>query len=326
MSTALREAIPNAEITWLVRAYTAPLLANNPDVDRVLIDDNSVEELVDKLESERFDAAIVSYARWPTVRALTRAGIPIRIGAANKLHSILFNKRIWQRRSNGKKHEADCNLQLLAPLGVPFKRYPTRLVLTEGERRAARETLGRRGLSFSKPVVILHPGSGGSSARWPLDHYSALGDRLLSDGADVIVTEGPGENHRERMTHTLQRNAIFIQPGSVGIRELAAIFSYGDIVVTNSTGPLHLAVALGVSTVSVFSPIPTCCPMRWGPYPDYVEARERHSVFVAPTSEDMFAISVRDVWTECQSKLATVVLAESTALEGRLHVRRWPRP
>ncbi len=93
-------------------------------------------------------------------------------------------------------------------------------------------------------MVILHPGSGGSSARWPLAHFMELGDKLQMEGYDVIVTGGPGENYQNIMIDNMHRIPVFIAAGSVSLRQLAAIFSCADLVVSNSTGPLHLAVAL----------------------------------------------------------------------------------
>jgi ADP-heptose:LPS heptosyltransferase len=113
------------------------------------------------------------------------------------------------------------------------------------------------------------------------------------------------------MIDNMHRIPVFIAAGSVNLRELAAIFSCADLVVTNSTGPLHLAVALEVSTVSIYSPIPTCHPTRWGPYPDYVEEKKGHFVLVAPlvgdgttAQEDIAAVTVEKVCQFCQASLA----------------------
>ncbi len=311
VSTALRAMFPRARISWLVRPYTAPLLEHNPDIDHILVDrGDSPGRLADRIRDERFDAAIVAYPRWRIVWALWRARVPVRIGPANKAYCILLNRRIRQRRSKGAKHEADYNLELLKPLGASFKRYPTRYVATDAEREAARRLLETKGISGAKPVAILHPGSGGSSARWPLGHFTELGDRLQAAGCDLLVTGGPGEDHEGAMAGKMRRTPAFVAPGSVNLRELAAILSRADLVVTNSTGPLHLAVALGVPTVSIYSPVPTRHPARWGPYPSYVEGDDLHGVFLAPlrgggakAGEDMGAVSVEEVARLCLSKL-----------------------
>jgi len=304
LNAAIRSRYPDAQITWLVRRYTAPLLATNPDVHQVLLEESypTPSALVQALKAQNFDAVIVSLPRWPVIRAIWQAGIPVRIGPASKLYSILLNKRFWQHRSRGDKHEADYNLELLQALDVPFKRFDTQFFLTDSEREQARKNLAGHRVSFQKPVVILHPGSGGSSERWPLTHFMELGDRLQAQGVHVVVTGGPGENYQNVMIDQMNRIPSFVPAGSVSLRELGALFSQVNLVVSNSTGPLHLAVAVGTPTVSVYSPIPTCHPRRWGPYPAYVEGNKRHQVFIAPEPGgvvDMAGVAVQDVLSAC---------------------------
>lgn len=311
VSRAIRQNEPDAHISWLVRSYAAPLLQNNPDVDQIIVDsEGSVRELIERLKREHFDVAIIAFPRWRVTWVLWRAGIPVRIGPASKLYSALFTKRIFQHRSEGKKHEADYNLELLEPLGMPFQRLPTRYEVTSEERAWARHTLEGLRISFRKPLVALHPGSGGSSARWPLTSFMELGDRLQEMDCDVIVTAGPGEVYQSIMIDNMRRIPSFIAAGSITIRQLAALFSGVNLVVTNSTGPLHLAVAVGTPTVSVFSPLPTCHPKRWGPYPSYAEGKNEHAVVLAPDHglplAEMSAVSVEDVLKLCQKQLGII--------------------
>ncbi len=307
VGSALRGYFPKVTIHWLVRPYTAPLLEKNPDVEAVHLDcGQPLSELVQAIKAEHFDAALVVLPRWRTCWALWRAGVPMRIGPASKWYSLFLTHRLWQHRSWGGKHEADYNLDLLAPLGVSFKRYSTRFVLTDSERQAARQLLEGHRIRFQKPLVVLHPGSGGSSARWPLRYFTALNDRLQEEGCDVVVTAGPGENYQTLMIDQVDRIPVFVAPGSVRLRELGAIFSCANLVVSNSTGPLHMAVALGVPTVSVYSPLPTCHPNRWGPYPAWVEHDEQHTVLMPKEAHDLTnldGIRVEDVLRECRKRL-----------------------
>jgi ADP-heptose:LPS heptosyltransferase len=308
VSRLLREKFPAAHIAWLVQPYTAPLLENNPDVDEIIVDQGgSADALAARLREGQFDTAIVAFPRWRTVRAVWRAGIPVRIGPASKIYSLLLNRRVWQHRSEGKRHEADYNLELLAPLGIPFQRVTTRFVLTPEEKTEGRGILESYRISFKRPIVCLHPGSGGSSARWPLNHFMELGDRLQEAGCDVVVTGGPGETHQTIMIDQMKRVPVFIAAGSISTRQFASILSHVDLMVSNSTGPLHMAVALGTPTVSVYSPIPTCHPRRWGPYPAYVEDSLDHSVFMPPVTEDssgyMADVRVDTVFESCKKKL-----------------------
>lgn len=311
VATALKERFPQAHIAWWVRPYTAPLLEQNPDVDQIITDTGEpVGSLANRLRSEQFDVALIAFPRWRSAWALWRAGIPKRIGPASKWYTVLFTDRVWQHRSEGKKHEADYNLELLEPLGISFKRYPTRLVLTSEEKTWARKTLEGMRLSFQRPLVVLHPGSGGSSSRWPLAHFMELGDRLQEAGYDVVVTGGPGEMYQSIMIDHMRQIPVFIAAGSVSLRQFVALLAHVNLVVTNSTGPLHIAVALGIPTVSIYSSVVTCHPKRWGPYPAYTEGNLQHEVVLAPdhglSQADMAKVKVETVWDRCQEKLRRV--------------------
>jgi len=321
VASALRAQFPDARIAWLVRPYTAPLLEHNPDVNQILTDrDQPLSALIEQLRQEKFDAAIVTYPRWRVTWALWRAGVPVRIGPASKPYSLLFNRRLWQHRSAGARHEADYNLELLKPLGISFKRYSTRLILTAEEKAAGRKTLEGMRISFTRPVVVLHPGSGGSSGRWPLTHFMELGDRLQEAGCDVVVTGGPGEDYQYIMIDNMRRIPSFVAAGSVSIRELGSIFASANLVVSNSTGPLHMAVALGIPTMSIYSAVPTCHPKRWGPYPSIVEGGSLHQVAMAPDNglaqADMAAVSVEKVWDMCAQRLGIRPEVRAPAVSG----------
>lgn len=308
ISSALKAAYPGCHITWLVRPYAAPLLAGNPDIDEVITDSgSSMADLVARLKEGKFDTAIVAYPRFRTVWAVWRAGIVRRIGPASKFYTALLTDRVWQHRSTGEKHEADYNLLLLETLGLPFKRYPSRFELTADERDRARKFLESNRITFKKPLIVIHPGSGGSSARWPLSSFMELGDRLQEAGYDVVVTGGPGEDYQYIMIDNMRRIPVFVAAGSVSVRELAAIFSCASLLVTNSTGPLHIATALDVPTVSIFSPIPTCHPQRWGPYPDYAERGNKHGVALGTETVEgtqwIMSVSVETVMEMCLTRL-----------------------
>ncbi|MFA5975861.1 MAG: glycosyltransferase family 9 protein [Elusimicrobiota bacterium] len=308
VASALRASDPQAHIAFLVRSYAAPLLQNNPDIDETIVDAGGpVAPLIQQLKDGRYDVAIVAYPRWRVSWAVWRARIRRRIGPASKWYSLFFNERLWQHRSEGRRHEADYNLELLKPLGVPVKRVQTRIVLTEDEKQRAHQFLESLGVPFQKPVVILHPGSGNSSARWPLNSFMELGSRLLEEGYEVVVTGGRGENYQPIMMNQMRRVPVFVPSGGVSLRELAALLACANLVVTNSTGPLHIAVGLDVPTVSIYSSIATCHPRRWGPYPAWKEGNERHRVALAPDhgfpQEDITQVSVEMVLKMCQERL-----------------------
>lgn len=309
MATALRRHVPDAWIAWLTGPYAAPLLEHNPDVNEVIVDEGGpAGALARRLRAGRYDVAVLASLTPRHAWATWRAGVPRRVGPLKSAWAALLSQPMRQRRSRARLHEADQNLELLRPLGVPFRRLPTRLELTEAERAAGVQALEALGCGGARrPLVVLHPGGGGSAPQWPPELYLELGRRLVCAGAAVLVTAGPGECFEAGAASAGLR---FLPPGSVSVRELAGLLSPAALVVTNSTGPLHMAVALEVPTVSVYPGIGSAQAFRWGPYPAYPAGDPRHRVFVAPTGADgeadMGAVPVDAVWRECQERLGLV--------------------
>ena len=306
MARALRAHFPRARIAWLTGAYAAPLLEHNPDVDEVIVDGGApAGELARRLRPYRFDAAVLCNLSLRTAWAARRAAIPQRVGPFSSAWAVLLSHPVLQRRARAGAHEADHNLRLLEPLGVPFQRLRTRLELTPAEREAGLAALAALGCRpGARPLVVLHPGGRGSAPHWPFPHFLELSRRLVHAGAAVLVTAGPGESFP---APTGPDAPVFLPPGSVAIRELAALLATATLVVANSTGPLHMAVALGVPTVSVYPGVGTAQAFRWGPYPACPEGDETHAVLVAPTTAageaDMAAVPVAAVWEACRARL-----------------------
>ncbi len=308
VARALRAHFPAARLSWLARPYAAPLLERNPDVDQVLLDQGGpAGELARLLAPERFDVALLVSMDLRLCRAAWGAGIPVRIGPLSSAWGLLLTRPVRQRRARGDQHEADHNLKLLAPLGVPFRRVPTRLELSDAERARGRELLVSLGCEpGGRPLVGVHPGGGGSAPRWPPEHFRELARRLVGAGAAVLVSAGAGEDFAGpgRAAH----DPVFLPPDSLTLRELAGVLAAADLVVSNSTGPLHMAVALGVPTLSVYPGAGAGQAFRWGPYPAYPEGDPAHRVFVAPArpdgTSDLAAVPVEALWAECRKRFA----------------------
>lgn len=304
MARLLKEERPQARIFWLASPRSAPVLELNPDLDEVLVDGGGpVGGLADRLRRQHFDAAIVALPRWRVAWAIRRAGIPLRIGPLSKPYSLLFSRPVRQHRSGGHKHEADYNLELLAALGIPFRRVPARLCLGAGENDQGARMVEALGVTPGRPLVILHPGSGGSAPRWPLRSFVELAGRLRGDGVPVMVTAGPGEDFGDSFQGL--QGLVVVPPGRLELRQLAALLNQATLVVTNSTGPLHMAVALGVRTVSVYSSLIPCHPRRWGPYPSFAEGSREHAVLIAPQEDrdELRSVTVDAVLAACRERL-----------------------
>ncbi len=308
---ALKKAYPKSHITVLVRETVAPLLRGLPTVDEVLIYDpegahkgaGGFFRLMGELRERKFRVAVMLQSQRRIAAAIFGAGIRHRIGPFSKPHSYLFyNRGLRQRRSHVEMHEADYNLQLLYRLGirVPSRKSLTQVNVPAEEREWARQWLKERGIRVpevapqtpqlpdspegapqptapkpvpGEPLVIIHPGMGGSALNWPEEYYVGLARALLNEGIAVVLTGGSAEGLllnrvREKLAQNPPRRQVVQYGGTEAgsIERLAGLMSWASLVVAPSTGPLHLAVALGKRVVCFYPPIRVQSAVRWGPY------------------------------------------------------------
>ncbi len=262
--TSIRRARPGWKISVLVKPLVAPLLEGHPDVDEVMRLDTSEKPsfcntrgLAGRIRSGGFDAAIHLFSDFWISLAVWRAGVPWVAGPASKIAAIFYDKRVVQNRSKGGRHEADHNLDLLAPLGIPPIRK-TSVAAKEGF--APPPGL----LAVGKRSVGVFPGMGGSARNWKPANFARLADILAGEGMNVILICGPGGEPllSEVWSLTKSAPARFVCPG---LKELASFIKMLDCFVAPSTGPLHMATAVATPAVGIYCPIRVCLPERWGP-------------------------------------------------------------
>lgn len=265
-AAALKAALPGARLHFLAGAYARPVLEKNPALDKVITLGGFFGTLRE-IRRENYDAAVVFFVDFRSALLPLLAGVPLRVGPASKVWSLFLNRRITQRRSRIEKHEAEYNLDLLAGLGVAAKPAPTSVTVAPDEKEAADRALERAGLKAGDFIVGVHPGSRGSAMNWPPERFAALASRLMRDhGAKVLLTGSAAERPLlEEMASSMPEKPAVMRE-DLPLRHFMALVGRCSMFVTNSTGPLHLAVAQGVPTLSFFPPIKVCSPRRWGPY------------------------------------------------------------
>jgi heptosyltransferase-3 len=264
VATALRTQLPQARVLFLSSAYAAPILEHHPDVDEVLCVDGqeSFRHLV-RLFKTNIDAAIFLKPFRRMMVAAWVARVPVRVGTGYRWYSWLLNKRIYQHRSDFSQHESAYNVGLLRGLDlVPGEPTRPQLVITTQERNWAKTYLGPpRG-----PRVMVHPG-GFSSRTWKASHFRDLIRQLVHQGCEVLLTGSIAESERfrEETDGAEWSESVRDFMGALSLRELMAIISEGQAMVSMSSGPMHMAAALGVPTVSLFDPRRSQSPTRWQP-------------------------------------------------------------
>jgi heptosyltransferase II len=253
---ALKRNYPGSEITVLLRPQTAALLENNPHVDRCVILDAGAGpaeqyRILQDLRRRRFDLAVDPCVDWKLSTALIAwlSGAQCRIGYPCGGREAFFTTIAGHPGNHA--HMAEVILGTLMPLGIDRTNPQPRLYLTDEERKQAAGWLVER-TGGVKPLIGIHPGAYYATQRWLPEHFAVLADRL-QESFDVVLFGGPAD---EGIVHRIQslmsgRTLKVVTPD---IRWFAALLSSCRLFVCNNSGPLHVASALGIPTVSIMGP------------------------------------------------------------------------
>ena len=266
---SLKSTYPHARVDLLVRQETAPVVEGQPGVGGVVIYDSQSDsqELTARLSAGRYDAAICLYPRPELASIFARARIPMRIGTGRRWYAYRFTHRVNISRRRSGRHEKDLNLDLLKPLGIePDYSLVPELALNSGsELRSGLPAFLRSDRVKEGPLIVIHPGDGGSAVNWSIEHYAELAGLLVGEGIDVVITGLSTERkmHLDRFTEVVGEDHIL--SGRTGLPQLMQVLNRAGLFVGGSTGPLHLAAALGTPVVGIYGPIYTTTPDRWGP-------------------------------------------------------------
>ena len=271
MVTVLRESLPGIRIAMLLRSYTSALVEGFASLDSIITYDESGEQksffaLLAELRARRFDLVVVSHPTFRIALLMALAAVPVRVGSGYRWYSFLFNKKVFEHRKTAEKHESEYNVSLLQAIGIRVPRLPRiELPLSESSNEAAGVELKRIGIGHSERFVVLHPGSGRSARDWSAENFGDLARGLAADGFKVVVTGTSAEQGLVDAVVTRAGETAVGSAGQLSLKVLAAFIGRAQLFVSNSTGPLHIAAAVGTPVIAFYPPIRECSPRRWGP-------------------------------------------------------------
>ena len=280
----LREAFPESEITVLVGPWSEAVLANSPHVDRVLTCrfpgfDRSqrrqgmrayqqLRQDAERLRGEGYQLALnLREDFWWGAALAAFAGIPYVWGFdVPECAPFLTHSQPLQ----DDEHQAASNLRLaqaVAALGVEVENDDTQLQFdfTPDDEQRAEMLLRNAGLPDAAALIAIHPGSGAPVKNWAAAGWHAVGSVLAHDpDVHFLVTAGPAERAlAEEVAAGLPRDrSVVIDQASLG--ELAALYARCALVLGPDSGPLHLAVAVGTPSVTLYGASDPVCFGPWG--------------------------------------------------------------
>jgi len=266
----LRSLFPEAQIALLVKPAVADLFAGHPALTRVLTYDTKGRHaglsgkwvLAGQLRRQDFDLAVLFQNAFEAAFLTFLAGVPRRYGYATDARSLLLTDPVAVPDRRTLVHQVHYYWDLLKPLGLTGDPSAPELVVFPEEEQAMAGRFSQGGVTPSDVVVGINPGSTyGGAKRWLPERFAEVTDRLchtirMSRGQEVSVVIF-GAKGEERLGQEIAANLSsksLVLSGATTIRELMAAVKRCEVLVTNDTGPMHIAAAFQVPVVAIFGP------------------------------------------------------------------------
>ena len=276
LASLIKKHFPDCRITFLVRDYTRELVQNHPFIDNIILLEEKNENIplssnIKKISEFKFDSAVIVYPTFLTALIIFLSRIKNRIGTGYRWYSFLFNRKIYEHRKYAEKHELEYNINLLKIFGINETVRPGKvdfnLSPSPGSLKKIENIMCESEIDLNKPIIIIHPGSGGSSVDLPQAKFKLLVQKLSAELTQNIVLTG-SKTEKNLCENLLVNSHILNLAGQLNLSDIIALISKCSVFIANSTGPIHIAAALDKYTVGFYPRIPACSARRWGPYSD----------------------------------------------------------
>lgn len=262
---AVRKNFPCAEITILAKPWVAPVFHGNRLVDNIMAYDSGgrhkgiigMSRLIRLLRREKFDLGILFQNAFEAAFLAYMAGIPLRLGFDTDCRGFLLSHPVRLEPGDKEVHEIDYYLAVLERASLKPDGRGLTVAVSDEERRQAGDILETYGITGRDRVVVgINPGAAyGSAKRWPVERFAAVCDEIgESRGSDIVIFGGPGEKNTGRQVSGLTKRPCVNLCGKTTLREAIALIERCELFITNDSGLMHVAAALGVPVVAVFGP------------------------------------------------------------------------
>ena len=282
MAELIKKKYPDCEVAYFIRNYTASLIDGNSFIDEVVIAEEADGEILfgknlKKIKSKNFDTCVVVNPTLKIALMLFLSRIQNRIGTGYRWYSFLFNQKVFEHRKHAEKHELEYNINLLSKIDISFKDLSNEikfhLQIDENSSAKINSILLEKGFKPGNKIVIIHPGSGGSSVDLPKEKLIEL-TKLISTLKNVtIIITGTKSESALCKEFEISKSVINLS-GQLDLSFLKALINKANLFISNSTGPMHIAAALGIHVIGFFPKILSCSQKRWGPY------TEKRTIFI----------------------------------------------
>ena len=275
--THLARLAPQAAIHYIAEEEAAPLLADDPRLERLWVTSRKATaldtaRLCGALRREKFDLVLDLFCNPRTALWTATTGARWRVGYPNKrLRSAAYNIMVRPTEKSAVKF----HLASLEALGWDAPYVAPRIFLSDAERSAAWNHLAERGVPAGTGLIGFHPGARWPTRRWAPEDFVALGKTLLAERPRdwLLVFGGPGEEELARTIASQIGSPRALPIVGVALRRFAALTQLCRAFIAGDSGPMHVAAAVGTRTIGIFGRNE---PERFFPY---LETEGHRSVY-----------------------------------------------
>jgi heptosyltransferase I len=319
--SALRRSLPDARITWMIRPEFAPLIEGHPHLDEIILFDRkrlasawynpgafgALTSLIAQLRRRRFSTVLDLQGLLRTASLAWLSGCDRRLGPIWRKECAHYFYTTAVPVQPEWVHVVDYYMRILEEMGVQDRAVEFVLPSRPEAAQAVADLLASHKIEPHRYAVLI-PGSAQTSKCWPSERFGALADRLAQNyGLSIVAT---GSNAEAPMIEAIARQAktpVVSLAGKTSLPQLVEVMRNAKIVISNDTGPGHIAAALGIPLVMMFS---WSNPLRVGPYkrPECIVARDLSKRGLAIKSRDpahaIANITLEEVYERAVDQLA----------------------
>lgn len=269
----IKKHMPECTLIFLGRAYTRALAEACEHITTFMdwdaIKQESPGAQVEAFSSQHADCIIHVFPRKEIMWVAKRAGIGVRVASGHRLHALTkCNKLVFFSRKNSDLHESQLNFKLLKPLEIADSIELKEIPGLYGFHSKAHEVVTEQNFiakAQGRKRIVLHPLSKGSAVDWPIARYQELTTLLPPSEYAIYITGTKEEGQRILEQGGIQGEHVYDATGIFNLTELIHFLDQCDTLVAASTGPLHIAAALGKHAIGLYSPKRPIHPGRWSP-------------------------------------------------------------
>jgi ADP-heptose:LPS heptosyltransferase len=274
MTGVLRQNYPDAIIDLLVSERVYDLVFDYPNINKVHTIEKVTAGGIKRIcRSGNYDLAIAVHPKLQIALGTFFGGVKNRLATGYRWYSFLFNLRHYEHRKEAIEHESIYNLHLLNELNCVYsKELKPQLNVKNEWVDQVWAKLSAIGVNKDNGILVIHIPSLGSAKVWSEKNFISLINLILRDDSietNIILTGTKGDTEQvKRVAACLQGKDRVLAVLDLNLKELMALLSISRLVVSNSTGPIHIAAAVGAYVIGFYSSVKVESQVRWGPLTD----------------------------------------------------------